>query len=528
MGKSASSTRTSAPAPAISAHGAALLALIGEAAHTPEGMRGLCRRLTPKQLHEVDQLLGLPPRESLRDFIRRTRPDFVFYRWLEPVLDALQACADGEITRLMINAPPRHGKSELVSRIYPAYWLSLFPYHYVALGSYGNKLADSLSRAARRLALVAGITLSKESKAVSRWETAAGGGMWSTGVGGGTGFGSNLAIIDDPIRDRRSAASPTKREALMDWYEAVFYTRLAPGAPVIIMNTRWHEDDLTGQLLARETTDNPELDALAEGWTILDFPAIAEKPEDRPVYPDTCTVVAEWRVPGEALCPERYPLERLNRIERTVGPSVWASLFQQRPRPRDGSMFKWEWLADVDATHTQAYRVRYWDLAGTDDAGDFTAGTLVAYNPAAPVPIIIEDSRAFKHEPGRRDQLIYETALEDARKYGVGGFHIWIENDPGILGRARTQALVAKLAGFVVYTEAPSGSKVMGAEPLAGQAEIGNVRLLKGDWNGRFREVLCSFPHGKHDDEVDSASGAFRKAVALAGQAWGQERFAIV
>ena len=489
----------------------------------PRHVRAMLRKLTRPQLRELDRLLGVPV-EHIGAFIARVSPGFLAMRWLDDVLDHLQMLSDGVLSRLIIEAPPRHGKSFVVSEHLPAYWLSRYPWMWVGLASHSASLALAFSRKARALYLRGGGRLDPRSRAVQRWQTMEGdgdGGMWARGFDSGiTGEGSGLMVIDDPVKSRKAIRTPQSRRDLFETYREVLYTRLEATGAMVVMATRWHKQDLTGQLLDAAAGDDPndlgDATETSDGWVLISRPAIARPADEiKRDIPATVRVVPDRRAPGEPLAPERgYDLAKLLKIMRVVGPSTWGSLFQQDPRPADGSLFKWEHLPTVEATHSVAYRVRYWDLAKTENEGDFTAGGLVSYSPESPVPVIVEDVKAKQYGPGRRNHLIVETAKADAAKYGADGFVIWIES----LGKDDTKAIVAALAGFIVHSETQSGQgdKEVRASPLASQAQVGNVALLAGPWNDRFREQACAFPNGDHDDEVDAVAGAYNKALQLA------------
>ena len=263
----------------------------------------------------------------------------------------------GEIDRLMLFLPPRHGKSELVTVRYATHFLECHPDKNVIIGAYNQTLANKFSRKARA---IAGLRLkfNDTRTAVEEWETEKGGIFRSVGVGSGvTGQGGNLIIIDDPVKNREEAESQVYRDKVWDWYTDDLYTRAEPNAPIILIMTRWHKDDLAGRILASEDGKN---------WEVVCLPAEAE-PGD-PL----------GRTLGEALCPDRYDLTRLRRIKSVLGRS-YSALYQQRPVPREGGMFKEIWLKLEDVVPAQARRVRWWDKASTEGGGDFTAGTLVAY-----------------------------------------------------------------------------------------------------------------------------------------------------
>lgn len=449
--------------------------------------------------------------ESFREYTdAATRGRFEWYRHCQVVADRLQDVADGRIKRLMIFEPPRHGKTEQASRLFPGYILQRFPEKWVGITSYSGELARAFGRAARGHYREAGGVLSEEASAAREWETGQGGGAWSAGVLGTlTGRGFDWGILDDPIKSAEEADNELLREKLHEWYRTVFYTRAEPGAAIIIILTRWHPDDLAGWLLERE----PEA---KEGWHILNLPARAE--EEPQEFPDTCTVEPDWRGPGEPLCPERFGDEALEGIEAAIGPRAWASLYQQRPTPREGLFFKGSWFERVDELpEGQRYTlVRYWDTAGTDGRGDYTVGVLMARGRDDGLFYVVDVVRG-QWSPGQRDARIRATAERDRAAHGK--VTIWLEREAGVAGEDRTRATVAQLAGFTVKTERPTGSKEDRADPLEAQAEVGNVKLVRGEWNTAFLDELCAFPHAKHDDQVDAASGAFSKVSRPTGSA---------
>lgn len=442
---------------------------------------------------------------TFREFIERVNPRYVFYRHCLTLIAVLQRVADGELDRVMVFMPPRHGKSETLSRLFSAYFLYCHPEKWVGINSYAADLAYTFSRAAREGFERAGGQLRDDAFAVRHWETTSGGGLWAAGVGGPiTGKGFHLGIIDDPLKNAEEAASETIRAKQKDWYGSTFYTRAEPGAAIVVQQTRWHQDDLAGWLLEQETEGEAP-----ERWHVVHFEAIKEA--EAPAYPVTCSVEPDPRKEGEALCPERYPLERLRKIAARIGSYFWAALFGQRPRPKEGRFFKWAWFGYLDAAPAVATRIRYWDTAGTEGSGDFTVGVLMAISPAG--EFVIEDVVRGQWSPNHKDQEIRAAADRDAARYGVRQVTTWLEHEAGIAGSERTQATVKALAGHVVHTERVTGSKDSRAEPLASQAEAGNVKLLRAPWNRDFLNELCDFPNGAHDDQVDAASGAFNKLV---------------
>jgi hypothetical protein len=253
--------------------------------------------------------------------------------------------ARGHSRKVLITMPPRHGKSRRAARWAPLWYLSRNPGHRVMIASYSADLADDHGRWIRD-AIVSygdqiGLHLHAGSKAANRFDLADAdgnrleGGLVTAGVGGGlTGKGAHLAVVDDPIKDAADAESPTMRRRLWDWWTSVLNTRIEPGGSIIVIQTRWHEQDLAGKILEGED---------ASDWTCIDLPAICDT-EDDPL----------GRKPGQALWPVRYGRKALEKIRRAVGERVWWSLYMQKPRPLEGGVWKWPWITDNRITVDQA------------------------------------------------------------------------------------------------------------------------------------------------------------------------------
>lgn len=394
----------------------------------------------------------------------------------------------------MVFMPPRHGKSELVSRLFSAYYLYRHPEKWVGVNSYAAELAYTFSRNARDNYTRAGGQIKSDAGAVKHWETGQGGGLWAAGVGGPiTGKGFHLGIIDDPIKNAEESASLTIRAKQKDWYDSTFYTREEPGGAIVVIQTRWHEDDLSGYLLEKENEE-------PENWTIIHFEAIKE---GAPEYPPSCTVIEDAREIGQPLAPARYPLDKLQKISRRIGGYFWGALYQQRPKPREGNMFKRVWFQVVDKVPDGARYIRYWDKAGTSDGGAETAGVLIAEREGV---FYIADAIHGQWAAAEREKVIKSTAQLDGRNVTI-----WIEQEPGSGGKESAEATIKNLAGFVVRADRPTGDKITRADPLAAQAEGGNVKIVKGQWNYYYLEQLTAFPNGKFKDLVDATSGAFNK-----------------
>ena len=401
----------------------------------------------------------------------------------------LDKITSGEIKRLIIQMPPRHGKSELATIRYPVYRLERDGATRVIVGAYNQTLAEKFSRKARRIARQR-FKLNDERTAADDWETEKGGGVRAVGVGGGvTGQGADLIVIDDPVKNREEAESETYRERVWDWYTNDIYTRQEPGCAIVVIMTRWHKDDLVGRILDSED---------GSAWTVIDLPAEAEAGD------------ALGREVGAALCPDRFPLPELAKIKTVLGRD-YTALYQQRPQPREGGMFKEHWLPLVDEVPARAKRIRWWDRAATDGGGDWTAGVLVAY---ADGIFYIEDIVRGQWASGERDAIIRATADKDKEKYTVNPVTYWGEQEPGSGGKDAALAFVRLLAGYPVHTEPTTGSKEQAADPLASQAQAGNVKVKRARWTSAFITEALDFPNGKNDDQLESAARAANKLVS--------------
>lgn len=439
--------------------------------------------------------------EDFQSFVAIANPRFKWYWHCIKIANVLVRVANGELNRVMIFAPPRHGKSEILSRLFSAYYLSLFPDRWVGINSYASDLAYTLSRSARENFISNGGVVRGDAAAVKHWETDEGGGLWAAGVGGPiTGKGFHLGIIDDPLKNAEEASSVTVAESQQAWYPSTFYTREEPDAAIVIMMTRWGELDLCGWLLSQEAEGEEP-----ERWHVVSFEAIKETVPIE--IPATCTLEPDERKTGEPLCPERYSLEKLRKISKRIATYFWNALYRQRPTPKEGGMFKLNQLPIAGAAPAEASRVRYWDLGGSDSKkADFSVGCLMCRTSEG--LFYIEDVRRGQWTPKERNEQIRATAEADREKFGE--MPTWIEKVPGLAVEV-IDNIVRYLAGFSVHTEMAKNDKVTRADPLASQCEAGNVKVVKGAWNVAFRSELTSFPHGANDDQVDAASGAFSK-----------------
>lgn len=465
---------------------------------------------------DKDNLAQKGDQMSFVDFVNLVNPRYEWYTHNTRMAAVLQEVADGKMKRLIINMPPRHGKSELVSRLFSAYYLYRHPHHWCGITSYAADLALTLSRASRANFQRAGGEVSVDASAVKHWETIQGGGLWAAGVGGPiTGKGFHLGIIDDPLKNQEEAMSQLVRENQKDWYRTTFFTRREPDAAIVGVLTRWHEEDWGGFVIDEEwASGHPQ------NWHIISFDAIHR---DQPIVlslsgdkegvdpaarilPASCTVEPDWRRAGEALCPERYDVKDLLQIKATLTSTQWSALYQQDPRPSEGTTFQRQWftLAQEKPVGVLA-RVRFWDYAATKGAGDRTAGVLMSVTREG--VFTVEDVVVGQWASGDRDNVIRQTAFLD----GVG-VQQWREQEPGSSGVDTARAFVNMLVGLTARVIPSSSSKEARADPMAAAAQNGRVQYLRGEWNRVWLDELTGFGAGApHDDIVDASSGAFNR-----------------
>lgn len=403
--------------------------------------------------------------------------------------DYLEQVTSGDIKRLMILEPPRHGKSEMVTVRYPAWRMEVDPTLDVIVGAYNQRHANRFSRKTRRIVRER-VGLSDEQAALEEWRSASGATYRCVGVGAGvTGTGGDLIVIDDPVKGREEANSVAYRERCWEWYTNDLYTRLEPGGAIILIMTRWHEDDLAGRILQSEEADQ---------WTVVKLPALAEEhdPLEREV--------------GAALCADRFPVEELHRIRQAIGSWAFAALYQQSPLPMEGALAHREWFDVVDAAPKRAFRARAWDLAATEKETTSTDPDWLVGTKMARVGEMywVEDVIHRRVGPGEAEKLILSAMRQD----GVG-VEIGIPQDPGSSGKAYAAMLERMLrvnGARRVHIMPTSGDKVVRASPFLAAAENGQVNLVRASWNNLWLDEVCTFPVGAHDDQVDSAGDAFK------------------
>lgn len=419
--------------------------------------------------------------------------------------DSLQAVEAGTIKNLMVLMPPGSAKSTYTDVVFIPWFMSRAPRRHVILASYASEIAEKQGRRARQLINSRGFfnltsrTLRSDNRAVHQWTLDNGSEFMSGGLLSGlTGNRAALGLIDDPIRGREAAQSQTIRDKTWDAYADDFCSRLIPGAPQVMILTRWHEDDPAGRILPEGWDGESGLFPGRDGrtWHVLCLPAIADRPDD-PL----------GRQIGESLWPEWFSLEHWAPFQ--LNPRTWTSLYQQKPKPGEGNLFQPGMIEVVPAIPAGPIQwCRGWDFAGTAD-GDWTAGPKLGK--LADGRFIVADVQRERYLADKRDALLVNTAKAD----GVS-VQISIPQDPGQAGKSQVLYLTRALAGYTVHSSPETGDKGTRAEPVASQVNVGNVMMLRGAWNKAFTDELRAFPSGTYDDQVDGLSRAFVRLIGAA------------
>lgn len=397
--------------------------------------------------------------------------------------------AAGRIKRLMVSMPPRHGKSLLISHYFPAWYLGVFPDNRIILTSYEADFASSWGRKARDLLeeygpSLFGIRVSGKSSAANRWDIEGHeGGMVTAGVNGPiTGKGADIGIIDDPVKNDQEAMSVTYQKRTWEWYKSTFRTRIQKDGAIILIMTRWHENDLAGKLLAAQEEDG-------EKWDVISLPAIAEEGD------------LLGREPDLPLCPDLFTKEALESIRKAVGSFWWASLYQQRPSPAEGGIFKrnwWQYYRRVPDRFDEI--IQSWDMAFKDTkTADFVVGQVWGRKGAdkylldqvrdrMDFPATVQAVRSLSAKwPQARNKLVEDKA-----------------NGPAVIATLKNE-----IPGLIAVN--PEGGKVVRAQAASPDIEAGNVYLPDpsvAPWVHDFIEECAAFPNGANDDQVDAMTQA--------------------
>jgi len=461
---------------------------------------------------------------SFFDFILQAwpiiEPNPYQHNWhVELMADALQAVHEGAVLKLLMNVPPGCTKSLITSVFWPAWRWARKPWLRFVFACYDHGL--SIRDAVRTRNLIESpwyqerwgdkVEFASDQNQKVYYETTAGGFRLSTIPNGrGTGEHPDCFCFDDPHNVKR-AESPTERQSVLDWWDLTVTLRGASkrSERVGVMQ-RLNEEDLSGHVLKK-----PD-------WVHVCVPMRYE-PDRMKVMPfrrgSTGEFWSDLRAPGgefagrELLWPSVFGEDKVREFEYSLGSYGAAGQLQQRPAPREGGMFKREWFNNKIIKPERLPRpsefdalCRYWDKAGTQDAGDDTAGVLIGRKGD---DFFALDVVVGQWSAGKRDDNIDLTAVMDETEYGLTVMTRF-EQEPGSGGKQSAEISVDRLRGLRVGVEKPITAKPIRAEPLAIECERGHFYMVEAHWNKALIDELCVFPHGAKDNRVDAAAGAYR------------------
>lgn len=430
-------------------------------------------------------------RRNLIPFCQYTFPGYMAPPHLIELAGALEAIERGELKRLMVIAPPRHGKSEMVSLRFPCWYMGKHPSDYMVQAGYAESIALTHSRQARDIfispemtALFPDVrhrperagqeTVVPERQAAHEWGTTLKGSYYAVGIGGGlTGRGYDVGIIDDPVKDDEEAESKTVRDKVWEWYRKVFRTRAEPEAAIIIVMTRWHADDLVGHLL-KQAEEDPE----ADQWVVLHLPAIQDG--------------------GGALWPERYPIEALRKIRADMGSRSFEALYQGNPTVAKGQIFKRAWWRTYRERPVFERVIQSWDTAFKDKVkNDYSVCTVWG---EAQNGYYLLDVWRQKVEFPELERAAVALCARDLP--GV----VIVEDKAS--GQSLVQALQRNTRMPILPVKVDS-NKVARANAVTPLMEAGRVFIPESaPWVNDYIEELSAFPNAPHDDQVDSTTQA--------------------
>lgn len=431
-----------------------------------------------------------------RRSIRRSLTEYSRYKGFEPaahhrlLIRELEAVARRETRRLAVFMPPGSAKSTYTSVIFPPWLMQFWQGTSILAASHTTELAEKWGRRVRNAvnddSLVLGINVSPDNQAAGRWALTTGAEYYAAGVGTGiAGFRAGLGMIDDPVRSRQDADSELIRDRIWEWYINDFRTRLVPGAPEILIQTRWHEDDLAGRALQHND------------WKVVCLPAEAE-PDD-PL----------GREVGEFLWADGdygYA-EQLSELKKTTPARTWSALYQQRPAPEEGDYFKSEWLKPyTKAPPLDTLRVYGGsDYAVTADGGDFTVHAVVGLDPEGRMYLLDlwrKQAASDVWVEAFCDLVLQWKPMSWAEEQGQ------IKSGVGPFLERRMRERKA----YTVREQFPTrGDKAIRAQSMRSAMALNGLYVdFNAPWFAAFRSEILSFPAGKHDDQVD--------AIGLVGQ----------
>jgi predicted phage terminase large subunit-like protein len=450
-------------------------------------------------------------RDEFYEFRKLIHPKLKRGWWQQEVSEELQQFYNdykaGKRPQLVITAPPQHGKSSIINDLLA--WIIGKESHIntplkLIYAAFSDNLSSRANRRIQRIMSLPAYTLAfpnfipqKATQAQIFWGSGEEGVEDSyfrnTTTGGAiTGESLDIGVIDDPVKGREAANSETMREKTWEWYTSDFRSRFSEHGAFLAILTRWHVDDVMGRAIEADPTIK-----------VLRYPAIAEENE-------------KHRARGEPLFPEHKSLEFLQKMEKILSKQAWNSLYQQNPSLAEGNYFKPDRIGGLEAM--PGYRMQYvraWDLAATEDGGDWTVGVKMAFDRQT-MRVYITDVVRGQWGPETVREILLSTAKQDGRLVKIR-----LPQDPGQAGKAQAISLKNLLKEYNVLIETVSGDKATRAEPLADAVNSHQVFIdMDAAWAKPFTDELRTFDSdggGKHDDQVDAAADAFNHFATSRG-----------
>jgi predicted phage terminase large subunit-like protein len=470
-----------------------------------EELNAALANATPDEKRRINAFVEELKRRELREraqndfmaFVEYIWPDFVNGSHHKRMARLFESVANGERKRVIINLAPRHTKSELSSYLLPAWLLGKFPKKKIMQVSNTSELAEGFGRKVRNLVgseeyreIFPDVDLRQDSKAAGRWNTNHGGEYFATGVGGAlAGRGADICIIDDPHTEAEAIAAignPAVYDKTYDWYTSGPRQRLQPGGAIILVQTRWHMRDLTGQIIkASMRSDN------MDQWDLIEFPAILPS--------------------GKPLWPEYWSIEELQAVKDEIPNAKWQAQYQQSPTSEEGAIIKREWWQiweKEEPPKNIEYILMSWDTAfEKHNNADYSAVTVWGvFNRAD------EGDGASKPNIMLLDAVKKRVEFPELKQWAIDAYREWSPDGVIIEKRASGAPLIYELRRMGIpvqeYTPTKGNDKISRLNSIADIFASGFVWAPETRWAEEVIDEVASFPAGEHDDLVDTVSQA--------------------
>jgi hypothetical protein len=455
----------------------------------------------------------------------------------EVIAEKLELIAAGELKRLIITMPPRHGKSELASIHFPAWYIGKYPDKEIIAASYSADLSGDFGRKVRNMFqddekwqnIFPDVSLAQDSKSASKWNIKGRKGAYlAVGVGGAaTGKGADCLIIDDPFKNRQEAESPIIRQSVWEWYTSTARTRLGPDGAIIVVITRWHDSDLVGMLQMQEQEQS------RHQWEVINFPAIAEKDEEIRYHKLVFGLdgklqrqpISFFRKKGTALWPSRFSLENLLETKKDISPYDWSSLYQQNPVDAESAVFEKGWFQEIDEERVKEKMTRRFltiDTAGPMTSQSNYTGVIdnrvdsdgywnikakrYQISPAALVDLIFALDEKNQYEKIGIEKTIFLSALQP-----------FIESEAIRRGKESRFSGDGSIIAELKHNQTAKEIRIRGLIPFY---KNGIIKHVKGECENLIPQ-LRRFPKGSDDDLIDAL--AYQTQIAEAPYGWTKE-----